>query len=168
MTRLATIERDLAQLERDFDEALEAALPNPAALIFSDLPLAYQGKRDLVFALDLLNEGENECALIAGFVRDCLRENDNADVAHLEREAWYYLRTSIDPTWQFDDDGPSLPAALAYITTVLRERADARRAAPQPAPADPTPATKRAVLLQRLRFDARDQLGSFWASRSAK
>lgn len=154
MTRLAALERDLAQLECDFDEALEAALPNPAALIFSDLPLAYQGKRDLVFALDLLNEGENECALIAGFARERLREDAGADIAHLEREAWYYLRTSIDPTWQFDDGEPSLPAALAYVATVLRERTDACRATPRPSLADPTPAAQRSALLQALRFDA--------------
>jgi hypothetical protein len=139
MTLLAAIERGLTELERAFDDALNAALPNPVALIFSDLPLAYQGKRDLVFAMDLLNEGENECALIAGFVRDRLREAPDASVVHLEREGWYYLRTSIDPTWQFDDGEPSLPAALTYLTLMLRER---------------PPAAGRAALLQRLRADA--------------
>ncbi len=54
---LETVERGLDDLERCFDGALNAALPNPVALIFSDLPLAYQGKRDLVFAMDFLNEG---------------------------------------------------------------------------------------------------------------
>jgi hypothetical protein len=139
MTALATLESGLEELERCFDAALEVALPNPVALIFSDLPLAYQGKRDLVFALDLLNEGENECALIAGFVRDRLREQPGADVAHLEREAWYYLRTSIDPTWQFDDGDPSLPAALNYLMQVLRER---------------PPLAERATLLRKLRSEA--------------
>src|ERR1700723_3686177 len=122
MTLHDAIERGTSELERGFDAALDAALPNPVALIFSDLPLAYQGKRDLVFAMDLLNEGENECALIAGFVRDRLRDEPGADVAHMTREAWYYLRTSIDPTWQFDDGEPSLPAALAYLAIMLRER----------------------------------------------
>jgi hypothetical protein len=154
MTRLDVIERGTAELERACDEALNAALPNPVALIFSDLPLGYQGKRDLVFAMDLLNEGENECALIAGFVRDRLRENAGADVAHLEREAWYYLRTSIDPTWQFDDGEPSLPAALAYLATILRERTDACRATPRPSLADPMPAAQRSTLLRALQFDA--------------
>jgi hypothetical protein len=154
MTQLAAVERALGELERDFDDALEAALPNPVALIFSDLPLAYQGKRDLVFALDLLNEGENECALIAGFVRDRLREAPGADVAHLTREAWYYLRTSIDPTWQFDDGEPSIPAALAYLSHVLRERTDAARTAPRPPPRDTTPGAERAALLRRLRAAA--------------
>ena len=122
MTLRDAIERGTSELEREFDAALDAALPNPAALIFSDLPLAYQGKRDLLFALALLNEGENECALIAGLARDRLRADPAADIAHLEREGWYYLRTSIDPTWQFDDGEPSLPAALMYLTKILRER----------------------------------------------
>jgi hypothetical protein len=139
MTLLASLERGLAELERCFDDALDAALPNPVALIFSDLPLAYQGKRDLVFAMDLLNEGENECALIAAFAGDRLRDDPGAGIAHLEREAWYYLRTSIDPTWQFDDGEPSLPAALAYLAIVLREH---------------PPAAERAVLLGRLRAEA--------------
>jgi hypothetical protein len=155
MTRLDVIERRTAELERAFDEALNTALPNPVALIFSDLQLGYQGKRDLVFAMDLLNEGENECALIAAFARDRLRENAGADIAHLEREAWYYLRTSIDPTWQFDDGEPSLPAALAYLATVLRERTDACRATPQASLADPMPAAERSTLLRALRVDAR-------------
>jgi len=33
--------------------------------------------------MDLLNEGENECALIAGFVRDRLHDEPGADVAYL-------------------------------------------------------------------------------------
>jgi hypothetical protein len=122
MTLRDALERGTSELEREFDAALEATLPNPAALIFSDLPLAYQGKRDLLFALALLNEGENECALIAGLALERLRADPAADIAHLEREGWYYLRTSIDPTWQFDDGEPSLPAALTYLTKILRER----------------------------------------------
>jgi hypothetical protein len=154
MTPLAAVEGGLEELERRFEAALDAALPNPVALIFSDLPLAYQGKRDLVFALDLLNEGENECALIAGFVRDRLRAASGADVAHLIREAWYYLRTSIDATWQFDAGEPSLPAALAYLAQVLRERTDAVRPAPRPANLDAARGAERAALLRRLRAEA--------------
>jgi hypothetical protein len=155
MTLFEGIEGGTAELERVFDATLDAALPNPVALIFSDLPLAYQGKRDLVFALDLLNEGENECALICGFVRDRLRDDASADIAHLEREGWYYLRTSIDPTWQFDDGAPSLPAALAYLAQVLRERTDIVRAAPRPRNPDTTTSAQRAALLRRLRSDKR-------------
>ena len=141
---------DLTELERCFDDALGAALPNPVALIFSDLPLAFQGKRDLVFALGLLREGENECALIAGFIRDRLREQPAADIAHMEREAWYYLRTSIDPTWQFDAGEPSMPAALAYLARALRERTSTVLSRPKP-PDEPPPLDDGAALLTRLR-----------------
>jgi hypothetical protein len=148
----------LDDLERLFDDALDATIPNPVALIFSDLPLAYQGKRDLVFAMGLLNEGENECALIAGFIRDRVRADAAADVSHLEREAWYYLRTSIDPTWQFDDSAPSLPAALDYLARVLRERTAAARSAPK-APDEPPPVPAGATLLERLRAEANAPAG---------
>ena len=136
MTLHEELQSGTAALERAFDAALEAALPNPSALIFSDLPLDYQGKRDLVFALGLLNEGENECALIGRLALDRLHADPAADVAHLEREGWYYLRTSIDPTWQFDDGAPSLPAAFAYLERVLRGG---------------VPASERAALLRALR-----------------
>ena len=155
MTQFEAIERGTAALERAFDGALDAALPNPVALIFSDLPLAYQGKRDLVFALDLFNEGENECALICGFAHDRLRDDASADIAHLEREGWYYLRTSIDPTWQFDDGAPSLPAALAYLRQVLTERTTAVRAAPRTPTPDTATIAQRAELLRRMRSDTR-------------
>jgi len=148
----------LDDLERLFDNALDATIPNPVALIFSDLPLAYQGKRDLVFAMGLLNEGENECALIAGFIRDRVRADAQADVSHLEREAWYYLRTSIDPTWQFDDGAPSLPAALDFLAHVLRERTAAARNTPKP-PDEPPPVPEGTVLLQRLRAEANAPAG---------
>ncbi|HEV8021355.1 MAG TPA: hypothetical protein VGP41_08855 [Candidatus Lustribacter sp.] len=151
MTLRDAIERGTSELEGAFDAALDAALPNPVALIFSDLPLAYQGKRDLVFALDLLNEGENECALIAGFARDRLQADTAADIAHLEREGWYYLRTSIDPTWQFDDGAPSLPAALAYLAHVLRERTELARNNPHQSLRDGEPAAERAALLRAMR-----------------
>jgi hypothetical protein len=141
----------LADLEARFDEALAAALPTPAALIFTDLPLAYQGKRDLLYALGLLDEGENEAALIAGLLFDRLRAAPDAEVAHLMREAWYYLRTSIDPAWQFDDGAPSLPALLAYLDRVLEERAATARALPRRGAPDDVPAAERAALLRRLR-----------------
>jgi hypothetical protein len=140
-----------ADLERRFDEALDAALAEPAALIFTDLPLAYQGKRDLLYALGVLNEGENEAALIAGLLFERLAPDPAAEVAHLMREAWYYLRTSIDPAWQFDDGAPSLPALLAYLDTVLAERTATARAQPKRERPDDVPAAERAALLRRLR-----------------
>jgi hypothetical protein len=147
----AELSAALASLERTFDAALLIALPNPVALIFTELPLAYQGKRDLVFALDLINEGENEAALIAGLAHARLKGDPSADVAHLEREALYYLRTSIDATWQFDDAPAVLSDALTYIETVLDERIVALRAAPLPRFADPATPENRRALLDRIR-----------------
>jgi hypothetical protein len=144
----------LAELEARFDEALAAALAEPAALIFTELPLAYQGKRDLLYGIGLLNEGENEAALIAGLIFERLREAPQAGVEHLMREAWYYLRTSIDPGWQFDDGAPSLPALLAYLDRVLEERTAAARATPKRDAPDDVPAAERAALLRRLRDGA--------------
>jgi hypothetical protein len=137
----------LDRLEAIFDDALEVAMPNPVALRFSDLRLGYQGKRDLVFALDLLLEGENEAALIAGIARDALEREPDFDVAHLIREAWYYLRTSIDPAWQFDESPPDFDPALSYIGHVLRERI-AQHVPQADHPTDePTPDHRRALLL---------------------
>jgi hypothetical protein len=134
----------LARLERAFDAALDAALPNPVALRFSDLDLGYQGKRDLVFALDLFNEGENEAALIAKLAGDAQSADPAFDIAHLEREAWYYLRTSIDPTWQFDRPRTLAPL-VAYLEAVLAERV--ARVSRDDRRSDAPPADRRRAML---------------------
>jgi hypothetical protein len=79
-------------------------------------------KREIVFVMGLLTEGENEAALLLALANDVLAATVDADVAHLIDEAWYYLRTSIDPAWQLDDEGPSAPAALAYLGETLQGR----------------------------------------------
>ena len=151
MTLADTIGNGIAELDDLLGTALAAAVVHPAALVFTDLPLDFGGKRDIAFAIGLLDEGENEAALIAALARDTLRRTPGADIAHLTREAWYYLRTSIDPTWQFDDGDPSIPAALTYLATVLRERI-AQLAANGPSGfSDPTPAEARAALLRQIR-----------------
>lgn len=151
MTLAQTIDRGLDELDGLFAAALSAAVPNPAAFTFSELPLGFHGLRDLLFALGVLNEGENEAALIVGLARERLRHAPDAEVGHLAKEAWYYLRTSIDPTWQLDPEPPSIPAILAYLATVLGERIAALTATPPPGFTDPTPTAERRTLLQRLR-----------------
>ncbi len=141
---------DLALLERIFDAALERVLPNPVALRFTDLPLGFQGKRDLVFALALLEEGENEAALIAGLAAEAFAIDPQFDATHLIREAWYYLRTSIDPNWQFDDPPASFGPAIAYIGTLLEQRM-ATYERPAGVPSDEPDAATRRVLLDVLR-----------------
>jgi hypothetical protein len=81
-----------------------------------------------------------------------LRADSAADIAHLAREAWYYLRTSIDPTWQFDDGPPSLPAARAYLIAMLRERTLAARTRAR-TPDEPAAVPGRADYLRRLRTE---------------
>jgi len=151
MTSAAAIERGIDELDGLFGTTLAAAVPNPAALVFTELPLDFNGKRDLLFAIGLLNEGENEAALIAALARDALRRSPEFTVDHLAREAWYYLRTSIDPGWQFDDGEPSIPAALGYLATVLRERIALLAAHPPAGVADPAPSQARAALLRKIR-----------------
>ena len=151
MTIIKDIDRGLAELDTVFATALAAAVPYPAALTFSEMNLDYNAMRDLLFALGVLNEGENEAALIVGMTRARLRHAPDAPIDHLEREAWYYLRTSIDPTWQLDGGTPSIPAILAYLTTILRERIAALSADPPKVYADPTPPEERRALLERLR-----------------
>lgn len=152
MSLAAEIAAGVAEIDGVFAQALDAALPMPAALTFSERIFDVQGRRDLLYALGFLNEGENEAALISILARDALDRDAAFDVTHLAREAWYYLRTSIDPDWQFDDGAPSIPAALAYLATVVRERTDRIAAAPRPAvTADGEPRAERAALLRRLR-----------------
>jgi hypothetical protein len=144
------IDRGLAELDTLMAAALSAAVPNPAALTFSEMVLDFNAMRDLLFALSILNEGENEAALIVGLARARLRHAPDADVTHLATEAWYYLRTSIDPTWQLNAGDPSFPAILAYLATILRERIAALTATPPEPYTDPTPQAERRTLLERL------------------
>lgn len=150
MSLASEIDSGLAELDTLFAAALSAAVPNPAAFTFSELALGFHGMRDLLFALGVLNEGENEAALIAGLTRERLRHAPEADVGHLAAEAWYYLRTSIDPTWQLGAGEPSIPAILDYLATILRERIAALAATPPHAFIDPTPPADRRALLERL------------------
>jgi hypothetical protein len=122
----------LERLERRLDAALAAALPNAYAFTFSESVVGYQAKRDVVYACGILNEGENEAALILGFIHDRRAQDPTAPIDHLTREAWYYLRTSTDPSWQIDPAGPSLPVIVAFLDEMLAERTARLHAGPPP------------------------------------
>ena len=151
-------DRELAQQLRSGCEALEglyaelirAYVPdNPqfeVDRIIGDLPV----KREIVFVLGLFSEGENEAALLLALANDALTHDPWTDVAHLIDEAWYYLRTSIDPAWQLDDGVPSAPAALAYLIEILQQRRDQLASLPpRELPAEDTVAHGRRLRVLR-------------------
>jgi hypothetical protein len=125
MTLAQRLREGCAALERVYGELIRAYVPeNPqyeVRRIIDDVPV----KREIVFVMGLLSEGENEAALLLALANDMLRESPSTDVSHLVDEAWYYLRTSIDPLWQLDPGAPSAGAALAYLTELLEARRDA-------------------------------------------
>ncbi len=103
-----------------------------------------------MFGLALLSEGENEAALIAGLAFAAITRDPTFDIAHLIREAWYYLRTSIDPEWQFDDPPATFGPALRYIGALVQQRV-AAHVAPLALPSDAPDAGARRSLLATLR-----------------
>lgn len=142
---------ELHELYRDCVRA--AAPPNPQferERIIAQAP----NPRELVFLFGLLNEGENEAALLLELVDAVYTADPQAPVAHIADEAWYYLRTSIDAHWQHDAGEPSLAAALAYLFSVLDDRWDAlsSRTPSLPEP-DETSVYARTMLLRALRDD---------------
>ncbi len=145
--RLAAGVPALHELFRDLIRA--AAPPNPQYERERIIAQALN-PRELVFLFGLLSEGENETALLLELFAQVLAADATAPVAHIADEAWYYLRTSIDPAWQLDDGAPSMSAALAYLYAVLDDRRAGLRGSPPPQVIDRDGAA-RAALLRRLR-----------------
>jgi hypothetical protein len=107
--------------------------------------------RQFVFVLGLLSEGENEAALLLDLMCAVETAEPGSPIDHLVDEAWYYLRTSIDETWQLDDGPPSASAALVYLFSVLSERLTTLRSLPPTAPLAAAQAPERTALLRSLR-----------------
>lgn len=143
--------RELRELYLDLVRAFVP--PNPQferERIIASLPQP----REVCFVFGLLSEGENEAALLLELVDAERRADPEAPVDHLEDEAWYYLRTSIDTAWQLDDDPPSALAALVYLHIVLAERLEELRASSRPSLAAEGDAERR-PLLEALRASFR-------------
>ena len=141
---------ELEALYRDLIRA--AAPPNPQferERIIAQAP----HPRELVFVFGLTSEGENEAGLLLELIASVVAAEPGAPIAHIADEAWYYLRTSIDPEWQLDDGSPSLSAALAYLYSVLCERLERLVQVPPAAPLGLADPRKNAALLRSLRDD---------------
>ncbi|HTJ27700.1 MAG TPA: hypothetical protein VMA36_16205 [Candidatus Limnocylindria bacterium] len=145
MSLAHTLREGCVQLERLYAELIRAYVPeNPqyeVRRIVEDL----HNKREIVYVMGLLSEGENEAALILALADAMLAQTPESEVSHLVDEAWYYLRTSIDPLWQLDDGTPSAGAALTYLREVLEARRDALALLPPRAlpPDDPGRSARR-------------------------
>jgi hypothetical protein len=143
----------IGELHAGYRDLLRAyAPPNPAyerERIIAQLA----NPRELIFVLGLLSEGENEAALLLDLICTVVAADPGAPTAHLADEAWYYLRTSIDPAWQLDPEPPSMSAALQYLLMILRERLARLRAEPAPSALADDVIDGRAELLRALRAD---------------
>ncbi|MGH7757403.1 MAG: hypothetical protein ACREM8_14120 [Vulcanimicrobiaceae bacterium] len=118
------IRAGIAELETLYADLIRAYVPPNPQFEVERIITALPNRREIVFMLGLLNEGENEAALLLDLVDRTLTADPNAVTAHILDEAWYYLRTSIDPQWQPDDRPASARAAILYLLAILRERRD--------------------------------------------
>jgi hypothetical protein len=133
---LAALRSESARLRAglpELDALLRAAVPANPQFERERIIVQARCPRELVFLLGYLNEGENEAALLLELIDSTAAAHPDEPVAHMVDEAWYYLRTSIDPQWQLDDSEPSAGAALGYLFAVLSRRLDQlREATPRP------------------------------------
>jgi hypothetical protein len=161
MSLASTLREGCARLECIYTELIRAYVPeNPqfeVRRIIEDL----RNKREIVFVMGLLSEGENEAALILALANEGLADAPDADVGHLLDEAWYYLRTSIDPLWQLDDGAPAAGAAFAYLLEVLETRRDALARLPARVlpPGDPSRLAERLGSLREREAGAGARIG---------
>jgi hypothetical protein len=121
----AVLARGLAELERIYAEGIRAFLPQNAQFERERIIAALANKREIAFVCGLLNEGENEAALILELIARALERDPAAPVEHMVEEMAYYLRTSIDETWQLAARPPSATAAVIYLAAALEERVSA-------------------------------------------
>lgn len=129
----ARLRAGLPELHELYRDIVRAAAPPNRQYERERIIAQAANPRELVFLFGLLSEGENETALLLDLIDTVAAADPQAVTDHILDEAWYYLRTSIDPAWQLDDAAPSGAAALAYLYSVLSDRLDDLRQSP-PAP----------------------------------
>lgn len=140
----------LEQLDKLYVAAIAAFAPPNPGFERDRIIRALVNKREIAYVCGFLSEGENEAALIFGLMHELLAADPNGAVGHLFDEARYYLRTSIDPTWQLANAPTTIAAALGYLAIVLKRRI-ARIATTPVAPplADHVEPDARALLASR-------------------
>jgi hypothetical protein len=126
----AVLARELARLEEIYADGIRAFLPENSLFERERIIAEVSNKREIAFVCGLLNEGENEAALILELIARARERDPAAPVEHMVEEMAYYLRTSIDPAWQLAARPPSATAAVAYLRAVLEARVSRLRGAP--------------------------------------
>jgi hypothetical protein len=118
----AILAHGLARLEGIYADGIRAFLPRNPQFERERIIAELCNKREIAFACGLLNEGENEAALILELIARVRERDPAAPVGHMIDEMGYYLRTSIDPGWQLAERPPSATAAVAYLAAALDRR----------------------------------------------
>jgi hypothetical protein len=137
----------LARLDERYVAAIRAFAPPNPQFERDRIIASLANKREIAYVCGFLSEGENETALILSLVRDLLAADPQAETGHLLDEAWYYLRTSIDESWQLDTAAPSAIAAIRYLEAMLGRRIErALAAGERSALAEPPDADARELL----------------------
>lgn len=120
----------LSELDGLYTDLIRAFLPENREFERERIILALPRKREIAYMFGLLNEGENEAALLLELVAETIADDPMAQTEHLLEEMSYYLRTSIDREWQLEHPA-SASAALAYLLATLDERLKRIRTLPE-------------------------------------
>jgi hypothetical protein len=120
----------LAALESLYVELISALLPENPQFERDRIIRALPRKREIVYVLGVLNEGENEAALILELIGETLARDSEAPTDHLLDEMSYYLRTSVEPAWQLERS-VCADSALVYLFAQLDLRLHQIRASPR-------------------------------------
>ena len=149
----ARVQVGSAELNNVYRDLIRAYAPPNVQFERERIIAQLSNPREIAFVLGLLREGENEAGLLLELIATVCGTDPDAATEHLVDEAWYYLRTSIDATWQIDDAPPNAAAAFAYLIAVLGDRLATLHARPVAASLADDDNPGHAELLRSLRRD---------------